>query len=137
MAQSGNRVYPNLQVQVFVSYARADAAVRATLISKLGDPALDQVTIFWIDEEGDLGTTWEQVLNEQLGSCPIILLIVTKAFLQSRYCMEVELPAAVARYRSGRARVVFVRLIEEPVTGTLLEELEPWPSSGPLGQGPD
>jgi hypothetical protein len=120
-------ISPFLKVTVFVSYARADITLRTAFISNLGDPSLDQVTHFWVDQETDFGSDWERVIKEKLQTSPIVLLIVTNSFLKSRYCMEVELPAAMECYKSGRARVVYVRLTEEPVVGTLLEELRPWP----------
>jgi hypothetical protein len=123
------------KVKVFVSYARADSAVKTTFVSKLNDSALDQVTDFWIDQHLDLGLEWKPELEHRLRGSAIVLLLVTDSFLKSEYCMKKELPVAVQRHAAGTARVVFVRMTDQSVIGTPLDRLDAWPASGPLGGG--
>jgi len=46
------------------------------------------------------------VIDEHLNSSQIILLLVSRSFLGSEYCVDVEMKRAMERHKSGAARVV-------------------------------
>jgi hypothetical protein len=93
-------------VRIFYSYARRDESWRKEIDRLL--PAFEwDVTIrTWYDGEIEPGEEWESEIDRNIASADIILLFIGQAFVDSRYCRQVELPAALNRHTRGEARVV-------------------------------
>jgi hypothetical protein len=53
---------------------------------------------------------WEPIIIEKLKRADIILLLLSPAFIDSKYCYEKELDFALHRHKEGRARVIPVLL---------------------------
>jgi hypothetical protein len=94
--------------RVFVSYSHDDRAWRDAFRQMLG-PALDRYGIqLWDDDHIKSGQRWERVIDDALEGTDLGLLLVTPAYLQSRFSWEVEVPALLA----SQVPVVWV-LVEE------------------------
>jgi len=64
----------------------------------------------WHDLELEAGTEWEPAILEKLDTADIILLLVSRNFIASKYCYGTELKRAIARHNAGTARVIPVIL---------------------------
>lgn len=93
-------------VEVFFSYAHED--------EHLMDAVRQQLVIFerqgriikWHDRMIPPGAEWEAQIDRRLRMAHIILLFVSPSFLESRYCYDVEVAAALDRHTRGEARVI-------------------------------
>ncbi|HYD64773.1 toll/interleukin-1 receptor domain-containing protein [Azospirillum sp.] len=86
-------------VRYFVSYAHDDT-LTADLLKRLKQRlALAPTCVFeaWDDRELQPGQRWRDEILEAIARCPIGLLLVSPAFLGSRFITAEELPRFVAR----------------------------------------
>src|SRR5438093_885611 len=60
----------------------------------------------WHDRQIPAGMEWESKIDERLRHSHVILLFVSPAFLESRYCWDVEVKVALERHERGEARVI-------------------------------
>jgi hypothetical protein len=86
------------KVKLFVSYARSNK----TLARKFLDRYKEHVNAsrsydynFWQDEKILVGEEWHEAIGKALEKCNLGLLLVSPAFLGSRYISEHELPKFV------------------------------------------
>ncbi|MFM7448468.1 MAG: TIR domain-containing protein [Leptolyngbyaceae cyanobacterium] len=55
----------------------------------------------WHDLELEAGTEWEPAILNKLDTADIILLLVSRNFIASKYCYGTELKWAIARHEAG------------------------------------
>jgi hypothetical protein len=60
----------------------------------------------WYDRMVDAGRDWDEEIQKKLDESDIILCLVSRYFLASRYIKEKELPKALDRHRAGAARLI-------------------------------
>jgi TIR domain len=116
---------------IFVSYAHEDEAIKSTFVKNLADESLVAAARFWDDRKLESGRQWEQDIILHLQSSAIIFLLVSDHFVQSDYCMKVELRAARHAHESGKARVLVIHLTRHGDAGGAFDGLPSWPSDGP------
>jgi len=103
-------------LKVFYSYAHEDEKARDLLDEHLELLARRNLILRWHDRHIIPGQEWNREIETALDEADIILLLVSRAFMQSDYVHRHEIPAAMQEHAAGRARVV-------PV---LLEDVENW-----------
>ncbi|MFL6449261.1 MAG: tetratricopeptide repeat protein [Bryobacteraceae bacterium] len=101
---------PSGPLQVFISYAHGDEALRAELVKHLTQLRNDGLIQEWHDRQLRGGTEWAGNIDDNLNSAHIIVLLVSPDFLASRYCYDLELKRALQRHERGEARLVPVIL---------------------------
>jgi WD40 repeat protein len=82
-------------VRYFVSYAHEDKSLAADLLERLGHclgAAKDYRFRRWQDRDIILGTDWHEAIQQAIRECDFGLLLVSPAFLASRYIRDHELP---------------------------------------------
>lgn len=90
-------------VTIFVSYAHEDDVEREVLTGHLSQiPGVD----VWDDRAIPPGSQWDDLITERLESADIILLLISRQFLTSKYVEEIELARAHARHDAGSAIVI-------------------------------
>ncbi len=99
-------------VKIFYSYAHKDADQRLHIERSLGALDWDIEIRAWYDGEIQAGAEWAKDIDQNLGAADIVLLFVTQAFVDSKYCREIEIPEALRRHENGEARVIPI-LLEE------------------------
>jgi hypothetical protein len=129
-SELARRRTPATPVRIFYSYTRADEELLAELDEQLaGVKGEAPVEIFW-DRDLKPGAEWHPEIKDELKDADVVLLLTSPQFLASRYCQQVELPAALELHDCGLA--VAVPLILRPCAWqeTALGRLQAIPRGG-------
>lgn len=93
-------------LNVFVSYSHVDEELKTELMKHL-DPLRRQHGIeTWHDRKLKAGDEWDKSISTALEKADLILLLVSIDFINSKYCFDIELEAAMERHAKNEARVV-------------------------------
>lgn len=99
-------------IKIFYSYAHVDWRMQKNLHQALRP--LRRTRRFEVQEWYDgcirPGSEWEPNIIENLKNADVILLLLTPAFIDSKYCYEKELEYALQRHRQGVVRIIPVLL---------------------------
>lgn len=117
-------------VHIFYSYSRSDGSLLVELDEQLsGLKSESPVEVFW-DRDLEPGVEWHSEIKDELRDADVVLLLVSPAFLASRYCRQVELPAALDLHDCGLASAI--PIILKPCTWqeTALGRLQAIPRGG-------
>ena len=93
-------------IKIFYSYSRKDLEMRNTLEDHLAALREANKISTWHDLQLEAGTAWEPAILNKLDTADIILLLVSRNFIASKYCYGTELKRAIARHNDGTARVI-------------------------------
>ena len=101
-------------VSLFYSYAHEDEALRDELRGHLKILERRGLLSSWHDREIKPGEDWHAKIDEQLQMADLVLLLVSKDFIESDYIFGNELTVAMQRHQAGFATVVpiIVRAID-------------------------
>ena len=97
-------------IKVFISYSQVDEAWKTKLVKQMGQSRREKLIDLWHDGMINAGTEWNEIIESKLHAADIVLLLLSADFLDSDYCNEHEIPAAMSRHRSGSAKVIPVVL---------------------------
>jgi tetratricopeptide (TPR) repeat protein len=92
--------------KVFISYAHRDHHWCDQLKDHLGGLHHQDRLALWTDHLIRAGDEWDAAIQRELDKAAIIILIVSPAFLGSRFCQTVELRRALERHAEGKVRVI-------------------------------
>jgi CHAT domain/TIR domain len=93
-------------LKVFISYSHKDERFREQLQEHLYTLKRQDLIEDWYDRKIPAGEDWENVINENLETAEIILLLVSPSFIASPYSYNEEMKRALERHESGQARVI-------------------------------
>ena len=93
-------------VSLFYSYAHEDEALRDELRGHLKILERRGLLSSWHDREIKPGEDWHAKIDEQLQMADLVLLLVSKDFIESDYIFGNELTVAMQRHQAGFATVV-------------------------------
>ncbi|QLC22864.1 toll/interleukin-1 receptor domain-containing protein [Parasphingopyxis sp. CP4] len=124
---------------VFVSYSHEDEALRDEFEVHLSMLKRDEAISVWHDRRMLPGDAIDDVISSYLSDADIVVLLVSPQFLDSYYCYEKEMLAALDQHEKGISRVIAVILRpcdwqSAPFAGTLVaptdgKPVTKWPSS--------
>jgi hypothetical protein len=100
-------------VRVFVSYSHQDAKYleRESLLGYLA--ALEREGFaFWYDKNIAAGDPWDAQIKEEIDRSDVALILVSQAFLNSRYCMDEEVVHFLARRKQNG--LLFLPIVTSP-----------------------
>jgi CheY-like chemotaxis protein len=105
---------PAPPVSLFYSYAHEDEALRDELRGHLKILERRGLLSSWYDREIKAGEDWHAKIDAQLQMADLILLLISKDFIDSDYIFGNELTVAMQRHDAGLATVVpiIVRAID-------------------------
>lgn len=105
---------PHRTAHVVISFAPADGAVLATLLTHLAPMRRQGWIDIWHGQLNALGGVAQTERQARWARADLILLLVTPHYLASDDCMDEDLPAALARQAAGTACVVpiYVRPVD-------------------------
>jgi TIR domain len=97
-------------ISIFLSYSRKDKdLLNSFRIHLAGLVNTGQITT-WHDRDIEAGSEWEPILQHQLNTAKIIILLISANFIASEYCYGNELKRAIERHDAGAAHVIPVIL---------------------------
>ncbi len=101
---------PREKISIFYCYARKDKKPRDTLADHLSNLRWQGLITEWHDFDISPGQEWEHEIAAHLDTADIILLLITRNFMASYYCHEVEMKRAIERHKAKAARVIPILL---------------------------
>lgn len=104
---------PVAAVTLFYSYAHEDEPLRDELAGHLKILERRGLIQAWHDRKIVAGQDWAQAIDENLDSAELVLLLISKDFVESDYCFGVELKRTMERQAAKACEVVpiFVRAV--------------------------
>jgi len=115
-------------VDLFYSYAHEDEALRDELAGHLKIMERRGVLRPWHDRSIVSGQQWDTEINEHLLKADLVLLLVSKDFINSDYIWSNELDVAMKRHAKGEANVVPVMLRAVDITDAPFAALQGLPT---------
>jgi TIR domain len=98
-----DRLQKSFGLRVFLSYARRDEVHGAVLFDVLRQTLEAEGWIkLWFDEHLTPAAKWDEEIKQKLLESDIIILLLSKNFINSNYCMSTELPLALRMYQEGK-----------------------------------
>jgi hypothetical protein len=97
-------------INLFYSYSHEDEALRDELEKHLKLLQRQHIIDTWHDRKIMSGTEWDKVINKNLNTADIILLLISADFLASDYCWDIEIQRAMQRHEKKSAVVIPVLL---------------------------
>ena len=106
---------------VFVSYAHEDKEfLKKELMPFLRQLKLGEQIELWLDQLIGTGDNWYAEIADRLDHAKVAILLITPAFLGSKFCLHEEVPILLQRARRGELQVL--PLFAKPS----LWDNEPW-----------
>ncbi|HEX7680490.1 MAG TPA: COR domain-containing protein [Thermoanaerobaculia bacterium] len=91
---------------VFYSYASKDSRQRLSLKKHLSPLRRLKLITDWYDHDIDPGDEWAEEISQKLNEADIVLLLISADFVDSNYCYDTELAAAMKKHEAGTAEVI-------------------------------
>lgn len=107
------------KLNAFISYSHKDTKYKDKLLVALGALSQSYNIEPWYDGKINAGNNIDEAIKKELKKSHIILLLITNNFINSSYCMDVELKAAKKRENVGKCIVIPVIFQESLLTDTL------------------
>jgi hypothetical protein len=101
---------PSSGISVFVSYSHHDEEIKKELVKHLEPLHRLGWIEAWHDRLIKPGEEWGKSISKSLESADLVLLLVSVDFINSSYCYDIEMDAALERHANGEAEVVPVIL---------------------------
>ncbi|MEP7110291.1 MAG: toll/interleukin-1 receptor domain-containing protein [Ferruginibacter sp.] len=96
--------------RIFYSYAHEDKDCRDELSSYLGALVLNNKIEEWYDRHITPGVDYNIEINARIENSDIIIFLISKDFLKSKYCFGIETDKAFILQKQGKAKIVPVLL---------------------------
>jgi hypothetical protein len=93
-------------VELFIAYSHKDEEWRKALDPSLKIMERSGHIKRWHDREIAPGDDWRKEIDKNLSRAQIILLLISRDFLASDYCHDIELQKAMKRHDAGDAVVI-------------------------------
>jgi TIR domain/CHAT domain len=116
-------------IDVFIAYSHQDEDLRSKLVVHLSGLKRQGKIAAWYDGAIEAGSEWEGQLKNRLEFSPVILLLISAAFMASDYCYEKEMKRAVERHNQGSALVIPVILRPCDLEGSPFMKLQALPKN--------
>jgi hypothetical protein len=101
---------------IFVSYSHRDQRILRSLLPYLESLQQQNIAEIWSDTELKGGDCWREEIEAALNSATVAVLLISQAFLASRFIYEEELPRILRRQSGGKLTVLPVYLSPSTVT---------------------
>ncbi|OAI16147.1 MULTISPECIES: TIR domain-containing protein [Methylomonas] len=92
--------------KVFISYAHKDDKFREYLVEHLKVAENQGLLDIWDDRGIGAGQDWYAEIDRQLQSCKVAVILISPAFLGSKFITSVEVPTLLNRHQSQGMRIV-------------------------------
>lgn len=93
-------------VEIFCSYAHEDEELREDFVSSVALLRQQKLVEVWHDKEIPAGKNWAGEIDEHLNTADIVVLLISRHFLNSDFCYAKEVSRALEREQKKEAVVV-------------------------------
>lgn len=94
------------RIRVIQSYAHRDERLRQELDKHLSPLRRSKAIEIWQDRRITPGSELDREIDQHLQTSDLVLLLVSPDFMNSSYCYEREMQAALRRQAKGAAKVI-------------------------------
>ncbi|HEY1249031.1 MAG TPA: toll/interleukin-1 receptor domain-containing protein, partial [Nitrososphaera sp.] len=94
------------ELKIFYFYAHEDQHIRKQLEQHLSNLKRLYHLQTWFYREILPGENWETVIEQNLNTADLILLLISPAFMASDYCYNTEMQRALERHANQEAKVI-------------------------------
>jgi tetratricopeptide (TPR) repeat protein len=101
---------PKQEIKLFYCYAREDEVLRDELHINLAGLRRQYWISEWYDRKIVPGEKWEEVIDQNLSTADVILLLISPHFVNSDYCYGKEMQHALERHYAGNCCVIPILL---------------------------
>lgn len=114
----------------FCSYSHKDEALKKQLLTHLAGLERAGIISNWHDRKITAGSDLATEIDSNLRKAKVILLLISANFIESNYCIGIEMEKALAKHARGTARVIPV-ILKECLWDTLpIRRLQALPTDG-------
>src|SRR6266566_736262 len=129
---------PKQEIKLFYCYAHEDKALRDELQVNLSGLRRQYQLTNWYDREILPGEKWEEVIDKNLSTADVILLLISPHFVDSDYCYGKEMQRALERHHAGNCCVIPILLRPTYWEETPLSAIQMLPTDArPITSWPD
>ncbi len=97
-------------INIFLIYTKADSAILLRLLRHLDSLKKVLKIHFWYDDPIYADKEWSPQIVSRFEEADVYLLLVSNAFLHSKFIQQIEFKMAIDRYKEGQAKVIPVIL---------------------------
>lgn len=125
-------------VKVFVSYSHKDKVHLNGFVTAVANMRRQNEISTWTDKDITGGSEWKDRIDKNLLDADIIILLISPDFINSDYCIDVEMNAALSRHNEKTAKIIPVYVRVTDVKGSVVESLQGLPTDRrPINQWND
>jgi len=114
----------NIPAKLFISYSSIDCKYRDELQISLSILRRQNLISVWYDRIIEAGSQWERVLDTNLESSDIIVLLVSADFIASDYCWNKEMSRALQLHTKGLSILIPIYIRECDTTDAPFSKLQ-------------
>lgn len=102
---------PHRPLSIFISYTREDAEHARNLYQHLADfRSRDGATVFFDQQRIQPGYRWRDAIQQALEQSDLFVLLLSRGFLNSDFCLDKEARHALDRVAKGTGRIFVVQI---------------------------
>jgi hypothetical protein len=93
-------------LRLFLSYSHKDRKIHEELCAHLSPLRHQGLIVDWDDRQISPGSSWESAISSNLDRSDIIILLISSDFVNSPYCVGLEMQRALSLHVAGVSRVI-------------------------------
>lgn len=93
-------------LKLFISYSHQDEGMKDELLKHLSPLKRLKLIADWHDRKIEPGDKWGDAISENLEKSDIVILLISIDFINSKYCYDIEMDAALDRQADGMVTVI-------------------------------
>ena len=106
ICRANRDVFDQPKKQAFVSYSHSATEWRERILAALDPLVRDGYIAAWHDGMIMPGENWHVEITSAMADATIVLMLITKAFIESDYVRNYEVPFVMDRAQKGKLRIV-------------------------------
>jgi hypothetical protein len=111
-------------VKVFVSYSHEDECFRDELVKAFANMVRNNEISTWTDRDISASQLWREEIDKNLKDTQVIIFLISSDFINSDYCVDVEMTQALKMHSEGVALIVPIYVRATDVKNSLLAEIQ-------------
>ncbi|MEM5504720.1 toll/interleukin-1 receptor domain-containing protein [Shewanella frigidimarina] len=116
-----------MSTKVFISYAHKDEGYKESLVEHMSGLIRAGLINEWNDRKIIPGQDWGTSISEHLESSELIVFLISSAFMNSDYCMGVEVNKALSMHKEKKAQLIPIIIRPVDWTDSELSKLQGLP----------